>query len=55
MTRGGTRQGAGRPKGSIKPDAEKTKTYSFRLYAWEVEKVRKFIKSLRGINIDADD
>lgn len=44
MTRGGTRKGAGRPS---KPEAEQAKRYTFRLYQWEVEKVRNFIKSLR--------
>lgn len=47
MTRGGKRTGAGRPKGTLKPDAEKTKSYTFRLYKWEVIKVRQFIKDLR--------
>lgn len=45
MTRGGKREGSGRPK---KPEEQKTKKYSFRLYVWEVEKVREFIKSLRA-------
>lgn len=45
MTRGGKRQGAGRPK---KPEAEQAKRYTFRLYNWEVETVRNFIKSLRN-------
>lgn len=45
MTRGGSRQGAGRP---TKPEAEQAKRYTFRLYQWEVEKVREFIKSLRN-------
>ncbi len=48
MTRGGKREGAGRPKGTTKPEEEKTKKYSFRLYIWEVQKVRDFIKSLRA-------
>lgn len=47
MSRGGKREGAGRPKGTVKPDEEKAKRYTFRLYIWEVEKVREFIKSLR--------
>lgn len=47
MTRGGKRTGAGRPKGSCKPDEEKTKMYSFRLYEQEVKPVREFIKTLR--------
>lgn len=45
MTRGGRREGAGRPQ---KTQEEKTKRYTFRLYIWEVEKVREFIKSLRA-------
>lgn len=45
MTRGGKRQGSGRPK---KPESERAKRYTFRLYQWEVEKVREFIKSLRN-------
>jgi len=44
MTRGGKRVGAGRPK---KPESEQAKRYTFRLYNWEVEKVRDYIKSLR--------
>ncbi len=44
MTRGGKREGSGRPK---KLESEKAKRYTFRLYLWEVEKVREFIKSLR--------
>jgi len=50
MTRGGKREGAGRPFGSIKPEALKAKRYTFRLYQWEVEKVRNYIKSLRTKN-----
>ena len=45
MIRGGKRQGSGRPK---KPESEQAKRYTFRLYQWEVEKVREFIKSLRN-------
>ena len=48
---GGKRPGAGRPKGTghpIKPDKEKTKSYTFRLYQWEVSTVRQFIKHLRA-------
>lgn len=41
--RGGWR-GGGRPK---KTEELKAKMHSFRLYDWEVEKVRQFIKSLR--------
>ena len=44
MTRGGKREGAGRP---TKPIEQQAKRYTFRLYSWEVEKVRNFIKSLR--------
>lgn len=44
MTRGGTRAGAGRPR---KPEEQQAKRYTFRLYQWEVEKVREFIKTLR--------
>lgn len=44
MTRGGKRTGAGRP---TKPEAEQAKRYTFRLYLWEVDKVKEFIKSLR--------
>lgn len=44
MTRGGKRQGAGRPPVPIE---KKAKTYSFVLYDWEVEKVKQFIKVLR--------
>lgn len=43
--RGGKREGAGRPK---KPEDEKAKRYTFRLYKGEPEKVREFIKSLRN-------
>lgn len=48
MARGGKREGAGRPAGSgVKPDELKTKSYTFRLYLWEVGQVRSFIKNLR--------
>ena len=47
MTRGGKRTGAGRPK---KLPEEQAKRYTFRLYKWEVETVRNFIKSLRNKN-----
>jgi len=50
MTRGGPRAGAGRPKGTTKPEDQKAKRYTFRLYRWEVETVRNFIKSLRSKN-----
>ena len=48
--RGGKREGAGRPKGSkgtTKPEHLKAHRKTFRLYDWEVEPVRQFIKSLR--------
>lgn len=45
MTRGGKREGAGRP---FVPEEKKAKMKSFRLYDWEVEKVKEFIKSLRS-------
>lgn len=45
MTRGGKRLGAGRP---AKPKNEQAKRYTFRLYEWEVEDVRNFIKELRN-------
>lgn len=44
MTRGGKREGAGRP---FVPEDEKTKNTTFKLYSWEVEKVRQYIKFLR--------
>ena len=44
MTRGGKRQGAGRPP---VPEDKKAKNVTFKLYDWEVEKVRQFIKVLR--------
>lgn len=47
--KGGKRIGAGRPS---KPDEQKTKKYTFRLYLWEVEKVRNYIKSLRNKKTD---
>ena len=45
MTRGGKREGAGRP---AKPETEQAKRYTFRLYDWEVEDVREYIKKLRA-------
>ena len=45
MTRGGKRLGAGRP---AKHKNEQAKRYTFRLYEWEVEDVRNFIKELRN-------
>ncbi len=50
MTRGGPRKNAGRPKGTTKPEDQKTKPYTFRLYRWEVKTVKNFIKSLRNKN-----
>lgn len=44
MTRGGKREGAGRPPA---PNSKKTKNRTFKLYDWEVEKVKEFIKQLR--------
>ena len=44
MTRGGKRKGVGRPP---LPDDKKAKNTTFKLYPWEVEKVRQFIKILR--------
>lgn len=52
MTRGGKRQGAGRPP---VPQDKKAKTYSFVLYDWEVEKVRQFIKVLRQVKSEVID
>jgi len=46
MTRGGKREGAGGKKPRL-PEHLKAKTKSFRLYDWEVEKVKGFIKELR--------
>ena len=51
MTRGGTRKGAGRPKGSCKPKNELAKRYTFRLYNWQVPIVRDFIKKLKSIKL----
>lgn len=45
MTRGGKREGSGRPK---KPESQKSKKYNIRMYEWEVEPVKNFIKQLRG-------
>ena len=45
MTRGGKRENAGRPK---KPEELKAKRYTLRLYQWEIEPVKNFIKKLRG-------
>lgn len=43
MTRGGHRAGAGRPS---KPDNEKAKRYTFRLYEDEVPYIKGIIKRL---------
>ncbi|MBQ8475868.1 hypothetical protein IJ531_02285 [bacterium] len=43
--RGGVREGAGRPR---KPESEKAKNTTFKLYSWEVQQVKDFIKSLRN-------
>lgn len=45
MTRGGKREGAGRP---FLPEEKRAKNRTFKLYDWEVEKVKEFIKSLRS-------
>lgn len=45
MTRGGKREGAGRP--SV-PDELKAKRYTLRLYSWEIEPVKNFVKMLRN-------
>ena len=47
MPRGGKREGAGGKKPRL-PEELKAKTKSFRLYDWEVDKVRAFIRELRG-------
>lgn len=47
MVRGGKRIGAGRPPVA---DNLKAKTYTFRLYQWEVPIVKDFIKKLRFSN-----
>ena len=41
---GGRRDGSGR---KTKTDSEKAKNRTIRLYDWEVEPVREFIKNLR--------
>lgn len=46
--RGGARRGAGRP---IVPEDKKAKNRTFKLYDWEVEKVRQFIKTIRNNQI----
>lgn len=52
MTRGGKRQGAGRPKGTCKSADQKAKNHTFKLYDWEVSPVKDYIKSLRYKNSD---
>lgn len=49
MSRGGKREGAGRPQ---KPENEKVIKYTFALYRDEIEKVKQFIKALRSNNWD---
>ena len=46
MTRGGHRAGAGRPKGSTKPQEQLAKRYTFRLYEDEVPYIKGIIKRL---------
>lgn len=53
--RGGKRTGAGRPKGTFKPKELKAKNHTFKLYDWEVQKVKNFIKSLRNQKSDLSD
>lgn len=52
MTRGGKRHGAGRPP---VPDDKKAKNRTFKLYDWEVEKVKQYIKILRENKSIIDD
>ena len=47
MTRGGKRPGAGRPKGSTKPQEQKSRTISITGYPDELEKVKEFVKKLK--------
>lgn len=44
--RGGKRQGAGRPKGTTKPETKKM--YSFRLSLIELTAVKDLLKKMRG-------
>ena len=44
MPRGGKRKGAGRPP---VPEEKKAKNTTIKLYPWEVDKVKQFIKELR--------
>jgi len=46
MTRGGKRNGAGRPIGTTKPETKKM--YSFRLSEEEVKAVRELLKKMRN-------
>ena len=51
MTRGGEREGAGRPKGTTgeyKLPEEKTKMHSYRLYPGEDAEIKKLLKKLRA-------
>lgn len=45
MNHGGARQGAGRKP---KPEEQKAKNVTFKLYSWEVQTVRRFIKNMRN-------
>lgn len=49
--RGGKREGAGRP---IVSDDKKAKNKTFKLYDWEVDKVKQFIKTIRQNSINND-
>jgi len=44
--RGGKREGAGRPKGTTKPETKKM--YSFRLSEEEEKAVRELLKKMRN-------
>jgi len=46
MTRGGKRNGAGRPIGTTKPEVKKM--YSFRLSLAELTAVRELLKKMRN-------
>jgi hypothetical protein len=48
MTRGGKREGAGRPLGSTSAKKTYKKIVNFRLNPEEAEKVRNYIKELRA-------
>lgn len=45
MTRGGKREGAGRPVGTVKENSKKM--YSFRLSKEELKAVRELLKQMR--------